>query len=88
MATFEITPEKEEYIRKLIKSLKEIESCIEPYKEQRKELRSLYTKENDWLTNEEYSMVKKAFNAAKNDTDMDDFASFVEIAKKEMPSYN
>ena len=87
MASIVITPEKKEYIEKLIKSLKELDACIEPYKEQKKELRSLYTKENDWLSNDEFSMVKKAYNAIKSELDLDDLASFVRIAAKEMPGF-
>lgn len=87
MASIVITPEKKEKITKLIKSFKELDGLIEPFKEQKKELRSLYCKENDWLSNEEYSMVKKAYNAVKSELDLDDLASFVKIAAKEMPGF-
>lgn len=87
MASILMTPEKKEHVEKLVRTLKEIDACIEPFQEQKKELRSLYTKENDWLTNEEFSMVKKAYNAVKSDLDLDDLATFVKIAAKEMPGF-
>lgn len=83
MATISITEEKKKYVLQLIKSFKAIDSAILPYQEQRKELRKEYI-ENDWLTNDEISMVKKAYNAVKSQLDLDDLSSMVEIAKEEL----
>lgn len=84
MATIEITAEKEKHVRDLIKSFREIDSAIEPFREQKKDLRNSYIEEGR-LTNEEFSYVKKAYNAVKGKIDIDDLSSFVEIARKEMP---
>tara|TARA_Y100001938_G_C8101510_1_gene442121 strand:+ start:14868 stop:15119 length:252 start_codon:yes stop_codon:yes gene_type:complete len=81
MATIAITEEKKKHVLKLIKSYKSIDSAILPYQEQRKDLRKEYI-ENDWLTNEEISMVKKAYNAVKTQVDLDDLSSFVDIVKE------
>jgi hypothetical protein len=83
MATIAITEEKKKHVVRLIKSFKAIDSAILPYQEQKKELRKEYI-ENDWLTNDEISMVKKAYNAVKNQLDLDDLSSMMEIAKGEI----
>jgi len=85
MATVAITEEKKKHILNLIKSFKAIDSAILPYQEQRKDLRREYI-ENEWLTNEEISLVKKAYNAVKTKVDLEDLSSFMEIVKEEVPS--
>ena len=40
--------QKQQYVKEYIRSLKAIEDAMEPYKEQRRELRSEF-KENGWL---------------------------------------
>jgi predicted nuclease with TOPRIM domain len=84
MATIAITEEKKKHITNLIKSYKSIDSAILPYQEQRKELRKEYI-ENDWLSNEEISLVKKAYNAVKTKVDLEDLSSFMDIVKEELP---
>lgn len=84
MSNISIDPEKEKHILELVKSLREIDACIEPYQEQRKDLRNSYIEEGR-LTKEEYNYVKKAYNALKRGVDMDDLSTFVDIARKEMP---
>jgi hypothetical protein len=85
MATVAITEEKKKHILNLIKSFKAIDSAILPYQEQRKDLRREYI-ENEWLTNDEISLVKKAYNAVKTKVDLEDLSSFMEIVKEEVPS--
>jgi len=57
-----------------IKSLKAIEDAIEPYAEQKRELRKEF-KEQGWLTGDEISMTVKAYRMMKNDVDIDQFVS-------------
>ena len=83
MATISITEEKKKHVLRLIKSYKAIDSAILPYQEQRKELRKEFI-ENDWLNNDEVSLVKKAYNAVKSKVDLDDLSSFMEIVKQEV----
>ena len=84
MATIAITEEKKRHVTNLIKSYRAIDGAIQPYQDQRKELRTEYI-ENQWLTNGEVSLVKKAYNAVKTKVDLDDLSSFMDIVKKEMP---
>ena len=84
MATIAITEEKKKHVTNLIKSYRAIDGVIQPYQDQRKELRTEYI-ENQWLTNGEISLVKKAYNAVKMKVDLDDLSSFMDIVKKEMP---
>ena len=84
MATIAITEEKKKHVTNLIKSYRAIDGAIQPYQDQRKELRTEYI-ENQWLTNGEISLVKKAYNAVKTKVDLDDLSSFIDIVKKEMP---
>jgi hypothetical protein len=83
MATIAITDEKKKHVLRLIKSYKAIDGAILPYQEQRRELRKEFI-ENQWLSNDEVSLVKKAYNAVKSKVDLDDLSSFMEIVKQEV----
>jgi len=85
MATISITEEKKKHVINLIKSYRAIDGAIQPYQDQRKELRTEYI-ENQWLSNSEISLVKKAYNAVKTKVDLDDLSSFVDIVKSEIPN--
>ncbi len=56
-----------EYIR----SLKAIEEAMEPYKEQKRELRKEF-KEQGWLSGDEISLTVKAYRMMKSDIDIDE----------------
>lgn len=84
-ATIVVDKEKKERIEKLIKSFKEIDSCILPYQDQRKDLRKSYI-DQGWLSKEEFDLVKKSYNLLKKKTNMDDLSTIYDIAKKEVPS--
>jgi len=79
-----INEEKRERIEKLIRSLKELDACIAPYQEQKKELRTSYI-EQGWLNKEEFNLVKKSFNLLKQKTNMEDLSTIFDISKKEIP---
>jgi predicted nuclease with TOPRIM domain len=85
MATIAITEEKKKHVINLIKSYRAIDGAIQPYQDQRKELRTEYI-ENQWLSNNEISLVKKAYNAVKTKVDLDDLSSFMDIVKSEIPN--
>lgn len=85
MATIAITDEKKKHVINLIKSYRAIDGAIQPFQDQRKELRTEYI-ENQWLNNNEISLVKKAYNAVKTKVDLDDLSSFMDIVKSEIPS--
>ena len=73
----QVRDEKTEKMIEYIKSLKAIEDAIEPYAEQKRELRKDF-KEQGWLTKEEISMTVKAYRMMKKDVDIDQFVSIFE----------
>ncbi len=52
--------EKKQYVKEYIRSLAAIEECIEPYQEQKRELRSEF-RENGWLNTDEIRAAVKAY---------------------------
>ena len=73
----EVRDEKMEKMIEYIKSLKAIEDAIEPYAEQKRELRKDF-KDQGWLTGDEISMTVKAYRMMKKDVDIDQFVSVFE----------
>tara|TARA_R100000406_G_scaffold88697_1_gene74252 strand:- start:615 stop:887 length:273 start_codon:yes stop_codon:yes gene_type:complete len=68
---------RDETVEKMIeyiKSMKTIEDAMEPYKEQKRELREEY-KEQGWLTKEEISMAVRAYRMMKSDVDIQQFVN-------------
>ena len=66
------TEEKKRYVLEYIRSLVAIEEAIEPYKEQKRELREEF-KRQGWLTKDEISTTVKAYRMMKNDVDLEQF---------------
>tara|TARA_R110001583_G_scaffold194450_1_gene365349 strand:- start:555 stop:845 length:291 start_codon:yes stop_codon:yes gene_type:complete len=60
---------KSEHIKDYVDSLKAIEECMEPYKEQKRDLKSEYV-EKKWLTKEDISLSVKAMRLLKEDVDI------------------
>ncbi len=63
--------EKQKYVKEYIRSLNAIEEAMEPYKEQRRELRSEF-RENRWLTTDEIRAAVKAFRLFKGKINIDE----------------
>lgn len=63
--------EKKYYAREYIRSLRAIEGAMEPYKEQKRDLRAEY-KENKWLNTDELRSVVKAYRLYKGKFDIDE----------------
>jgi len=63
--------EKKRYIVEYIRSLAAIEHAIEPYKEQKRELRDEF-RENGWLNTDELRAAVKAYRLYKGDVDIDE----------------
>ena len=70
----------EEHMADYIESLRVLEEEMEPFKEQKRELKSNYV-ENGWLTKGEISLAVKAYRLAKDDTDMGALIDMVEALK-------
>ena len=64
--------QKTEKMVEYIRSLKTLEEAMEPYKEQKRELREEF-KRQGWLTKEELSTTVKAYRMMKNDVDLEQF---------------
>ena len=60
---------KEEHIKDYIKSIKAIEEAMEPYKEQKRDLKKDYL-EKKWLSREDISLAVKAYRLLKEDIDV------------------
>ena len=67
----EVVDEKTEKMIEYIRSLKAIEDAMEPYKEQKRELRKEF-KEQGWLSGDEISLTVKAYRMMKSEVDIDE----------------
>ena len=65
------TEEKKRYVLEYIRSLVAIEEAIEPYKEQKRELRTEY-REQGWLNTDEIRAAVKAYRLFKGKINIDD----------------
>ena len=65
-----MSEEKQEYIKQYIRSLGAIEDAMEPYKEQKRELRQEF-KDNGWLNADEIRAAVKAYRLLKGNIDID-----------------
>jgi hypothetical protein len=73
---------KEEYAVSYLKSMIAIEQAMEPFKEQKKELRKEYM-ENGWLTRQDIWSAVKAFRLYEQDADMDDLNDMFETVEQQ-----
>ena len=83
--TEEVT--KEQYIISYLKSLIAVEQAMEPYKEQKKDLRKEYI-DNGWLTRQDIWSAVKAFRLYEQDADMDDLNDMFETVEKQFGEKN
>ena len=65
------TEEKKRYVLEYIRSLVAIEEAMEPYKEQRRELRTEF-REQGWLNTDEIRAAVKAYRLFKGKVNIDD----------------
>jgi len=72
---------KEDRITDYVKSLVAIEEEMEPYKEQKRALKSNYV-ENGWLSKDEISVAVKALRLMKSDVDLEQIQDFIDLYKK------
>ena len=73
---------KEEKMFEYVRSLKALEDAMEPYKEQKRELKQEF-KEQGWLTGDEISMTVKAYRMMKSENfDFDEFTKIYESLAK------
>ena len=73
---------KEEKMVEYVRSLKALEDAMEPYKEQKRELKQEF-KEQGWLTGDKISMTVKAYRMMKSENfDFDEFTKIYESLAK------
>jgi hypothetical protein len=63
--------EKERYVLEYIRSLHAIEEAMEPFKEQRRELRKEF-RDSDWLNTDEIRVAVKAYRLMRGKVNIDD----------------
>jgi len=63
--------ERKRYVKEYIRSLVAIEEAMEPYKEQKRDLRTEF-KENNWLSTDEISAAVKAYRLFKGKVNIDE----------------
>ena len=63
--------QKQQYVKEYIRSLKAIEDCIEPYQEQKRELRAEF-RNNGWLNTDEIRAAVKAYRLYKGKVNIDE----------------
>tara|TARA_Y100000593_G_C4193756_1_gene278284 strand:+ start:541 stop:795 length:255 start_codon:yes stop_codon:yes gene_type:complete len=70
--------QKQQYVKEYIRSLKAIEDCIEPYQEQKRELRTEF-RNNGWLNTDEIRAAVKAYRLFKHKINIDEVVENFEI---------
>ena len=73
--------EKESHIVNFVKSFVALEDAMEPYKEQKRDLRASYT-ENNWLSKQEMSLAIKAYRLVKSETDIEELVDMFSSLKR------
>ena len=74
--------QKKQYVKEYIRSLKAIEDAMEPYKEQRRELRAEF-KENGWLNTDEIRAAVKAYRLHTGTIEIDSILDNLDIISGE-----
>ena len=77
----DLNDDKKAKIVEFIRSLKACEDAMEPYKEQRRELRSEF-KQQGWLNQSEQRLAVKAYRLMKNEIDLDELYDVYEALIK------
>ncbi len=63
--------QRKQYVKEYIRSLAAIEEAMEPYKEQKRELRSEF-RQNGWLNTDEIRAAVKAYRLFKGKVNIDE----------------
>jgi len=77
----EDSAKKEEKIVDYVKSLAALEKEMEPYKEQKRDLKQNYV-ENGWLSKEEISTAVRAFRLMKSEVDLEQMKDFFDLYER------
>ena len=74
--------ERKRYVKEYIRSMVAIEEAMEPYKEQKRDLRAEY-KENGWLNTDEIRAAVKAYRLFKDNVNIDEVVENFEMLSGE-----
>ena len=74
----ETNEERKRYVKEYIRSLVAIEEAMEPYKEQKRDLRTEY-RENGWLNTDEIRAAVKAYRLFKDNVSIDEVVENFEM---------
>ena len=70
--------ERKRYVKEYIRSMVAIEEAMEPYKEQKRDLRAEY-KENGWLDTDEIRAAVRAYRMFKDNVNIDEVVENFEM---------
>ena len=70
--------ERMRYVKEYIRSMVAIEEAMEPYKEQKRDLRAEY-RENGWLDTDEIRAAVKAYRLFKDNVNIDEVVENFEM---------
>jgi len=73
---------KENYVINYLKSVVTLEAAVEPYKEQKKDLRKEYT-DNSWLSRDEIWAATRALRFYQKDANMDNLQVMYDLVEKQ-----
>lgn len=69
---------KQEHIVDYVNSIAALDDAMNPYREQKAELRKSYV-ENKWLTKDEIKMALKAYRLQKDQTDIEQLTEMMDM---------
>jgi hypothetical protein len=75
--------EKESHVVNFVKSFVALEEAMEPYKEQKRDLRDSYH-QNNWLSKEEMRMAIRAYRLMKSETDIEELVDMFSSLKRKV----
>ncbi len=78
---------QEEHVRNFVKTFDAIETAMEPFKDQKRDLRESYDN-NNWLSKDEMRMAIKAYRLLKSEVDMESLTEYFNQLKKTMKGLN
>ena len=74
--------ERKRYVKEYIRSLNAIEEAMEPYKEQKRELRAEF-RENGWLNTDEIRAAVRAYRLFKDNVDIDEIVGNFKMFRRD-----
>ncbi len=80
MEALQCEKDKQSHMKDYIESIRAIEDAIEPYKEQKRDLRKEYD-ENGWLSKNEQRLAVRAYRLLKEEVDLDELIDMYEALR-------